>query len=229
MKLALKNPIVFFDLETTGTNIVSDRIVEIAYLKIYPNGNEESKRYLVNPEMPIPQEVTAIHGISDEDVKNEPVFKELAKIIAKDIEGCDLAGYNSVRFDLPLLAEEFLRANVDIDLNQSEYKVGDSFKLNVNLNTDHYSVYLYVILAYLNGYFQSVVSTQCFSRVNHAVPYHKNIGGAEAQTFSVLDEVLTVGHPSGEYAYYGIAVKTGTDPLDVKNWLDFDWKNYTLR
>ena len=108
MKLALKNPIVFFDLETTGTNIVSDRIVEIAYLKIYPNGNEESKRYLVNPEMPIPQEVTAIHGISDEDVKNEPVFKELAKIIAKDIEGCDLAGYNSVRFDLPLLAEEFL-------------------------------------------------------------------------------------------------------------------------
>ena len=116
MKLALKNPIVFFDLETTGTNIVSDRIVEIAYLKIYPNGNEESKRYLVNPEMPIPQEVTAIHGISDEDVKNEPVFKELAKIIAKDIEGCDLAGYNSVRFDLPLLAEEFLRANVDIDL-----------------------------------------------------------------------------------------------------------------
>lgn len=116
MKLALKNPIVFFDLETTGTNIVSDRIVEIAYLKIYPNGNEESKRYLVNPEMPIPHEVTAIHGISDEDVKNEPVFKELAKIIAKDIEGCDLAGYNSVRFDLPLLAEEFLRANVDIDL-----------------------------------------------------------------------------------------------------------------
>lgn len=116
MKLALKNPIVFFDLETTGTNIVSDRIVEIAYLKIYPNGNEESKRYLVNPEMPIPQEVTAIHGISDEDVKNEPVFKELAKIIAKDIEGCDLAGYNSVRFDLPLLAEEFLRANVDVDL-----------------------------------------------------------------------------------------------------------------
>ncbi|HOU27722.1 MAG TPA: 3'-5' exonuclease, partial [Paludibacteraceae bacterium] len=92
------------------------RIVEIAYLKIYPNGNEESKRYLVNPEMPIPQEVTAIHGISDEDVKNEPVFKELAKIIAKDIEGCDLAGYNSARFDLPLLAEEFLRANVDIDL-----------------------------------------------------------------------------------------------------------------
>jgi len=116
MKLALKNPIVFFDLETTGTNIVSDRIVEIAYLKIFPNGNEESKRYLVNPEMPIPQEVTAIHGISDEDVKNEPVFKVLAKIIAKDIEGCDLAGYNSVRFDLPLLAEEFLRANVDIDL-----------------------------------------------------------------------------------------------------------------
>lgn len=116
MKLALKNPIVFFDLETTGTNIVSDRIVEIAYLKIYPNGNEESKRYLVNPEMPIPHEVTAIHGISDEDVKNEPVFKELAKIIAKDIEGCDLAGYNSARFDLPLLAEEFLRAKVDIDL-----------------------------------------------------------------------------------------------------------------
>ncbi len=118
MKLSLKNPIVFFDLETTGTNIATDRIVEIAYLKVYPNGNEESKKYLVNPEMPIPQEVTAIHGINNDDVKNSPTFKEIAKTIAKDIEGCDLAGYNSLRFDLPLLAEEFLRVDVDIDLSR---------------------------------------------------------------------------------------------------------------
>ena len=118
MKLALKNPIVFFDLETTGTNIVSDRIVEISYLKIFPNGNEESKTFLVNPEMTIPAEVTAIHGISNEDVANSATFKEIAKNIAKDLEGCDLAGYNSARFDIPLLAEEFLRADVDIDFTK---------------------------------------------------------------------------------------------------------------
>ena len=118
MKLELKNPLVFFDLETTGINIVSDRIVEISYLKVSPNGKEESKTFLINPDMPIPKSSTEIHGITDEKVKDCPTFKEVAKIIAKDIEGCDLAGFNSVRFDLPLLAEEFLRAGVDIDLGK---------------------------------------------------------------------------------------------------------------
>lgn len=121
MQLNLKNPLVFFDLETTGINIVKDRIVEISYLKVYPNGKEESKTRRVNPEMPIPAESTAIHGITDEDVKGCPTFKGIAKTLAAEIEGCDLAGYNSNRFDIPLLAEEFLRADVDIDLNRRKF------------------------------------------------------------------------------------------------------------
>ena len=116
MKLNLKNPLVFFDLETTGTNINSDRIVEICYLKVYPNGNEESKTMRINPEMHIPEASSAIHGIYDADVADCPTFKDVAKKIASDIEGCDLAGFNSNRFDIPVLAEEFLRAGVDIDL-----------------------------------------------------------------------------------------------------------------
>jgi len=121
MKLNLKNPLVFFDLETTGTNINSDRIVEICYLKVYPNGNEESKTMRINPDMHIPETSSAIHGIYDEDVKDCPTFKDVAKKIAADIEGCDLAGFNSNRFDIPVLAEEFLRAGVDIDLMKHKF------------------------------------------------------------------------------------------------------------
>lgn len=121
MKLNLKNPLVFFDLETTGTNINSDRIVEICYLKIYPNGNEESKTLRINPGISIPKEASAVHGIYDEDVANSPTFKEVARNIANDIEGCDLAGFNSNRFDIPLLAEEFLRADIDIDLSRRKF------------------------------------------------------------------------------------------------------------
>lgn len=121
MKFNLKNPLVFFDLETTGTNINSDRIVEICYLKVYPNGNEESKTLRINPEMHIPEDSSAIHGIYDEDVKDCPTFKDVAKKIATDIEGCDLAGFNSNRFDIPVLAEEFLRAGIDIDLMKRKF------------------------------------------------------------------------------------------------------------
>ena len=121
MKLNLKNPIVFFDLETTGTNINTDRIVEICYLKVYPNGNEEAKTLRINPEMHIPEASSAIHGIYDADVADCPTFKEVAKNIARDIEGCDLAGFNSNRFDIPVLAEEFLRAGVDIDMTKRKF------------------------------------------------------------------------------------------------------------
>lgn len=121
MKLNLKNPIVFFDLETTGTNINTDRIVEICYLKIYPNGNEESKTVRINPEMPISADSSAIHGIYDADVVGCPTFKEVAKKIANDIEGADLAGFNSNRFDIPVLAEEFLRAGVEIDMSKRKF------------------------------------------------------------------------------------------------------------
>lgn len=121
MQLNLRNPLVFFDLETTGINIVKDRIVEISFVKVHPNGKEECKTRRINPEMPIPPESTAIHGITDEDVKDCPTFKEIAKSLAAQIEGCDLAGFNSNRFDIPLLAEEFLRAGVDIDLNKRKF------------------------------------------------------------------------------------------------------------
>ncbi len=121
MRLNLKNPIIFFDLETTGINIASDRIVEVSYLKIDVNGNETSKTYRVNPQMPIPEKASSIHGILDEDVKDAPTFNDVAKVLAKEFEGCDLAGYNSVRFDIPLLAEEFLRVGVEIDLKRRKF------------------------------------------------------------------------------------------------------------
>ncbi|WP_111709268.1 3'-5' exonuclease [Lutibacter citreus] len=116
MELQLKKPIIFFDLETTGINIAKDRIVEISILKIFPNGNKESKTWLVNPEMEISKESIAIHGITNEKVATEPTFNELAKEVSKIIEGCDLAGFNSNRFDIPLLAEEMLRAKVNFDM-----------------------------------------------------------------------------------------------------------------
>jgi DNA polymerase-3 subunit epsilon len=121
MELNLKNPLVFLDLETTGINIVTDRIVEIALLKILPDGKQSEKLMLINPEMPIPAQSSAIHGIKDEDVKDAPTFKEVAKVLAKFVEGCDLAGFNSNRFDIPLLSEEFLRAEVDIDLKKRKF------------------------------------------------------------------------------------------------------------
>lgn len=114
----LKNPLVFFDLETTGLNTTRDRIIEISLLKVYPNGKEEVKTRRLNPEMPIPPESTAIHGITDEDVKDCPTFKQIAKSLADQLEGCDLAGFNSSRFDVPMLAEEFLRAGVDFDMGR---------------------------------------------------------------------------------------------------------------
>lgn len=121
MKLNLKNPIIFFDLETTGINIASDRIVELSYLKIDTIGNELSRTVKVNPGIPIPAKATEIHGITDEDVKDAQTFNEIAKSVAREFEGCDLAGYNAVRFDIPLLAEEFLRAGVDIDMMKRKF------------------------------------------------------------------------------------------------------------
>ncbi|SFK96372.1 DNA polymerase-3 subunit epsilon [Porphyromonadaceae bacterium KH3CP3RA] len=121
MKLNLKNSLVFFDLETTGINIIHDRIVEISFLKVYPNGKEEIKSRRINPEMPIPPQATAIHGITDDDVKDCPTFKQVARSLADQLEGCDLAGFNSSRFDVPMLAEEFLRAGVDFDMSKRKF------------------------------------------------------------------------------------------------------------
>jgi DNA polymerase-3 subunit epsilon len=119
MELNLKKPICFFDLETTGINVATDRIVEIAILKVYPNGNKESHTWRVNPTIPIPAKVSEIHGITDEMVANEPTFKELASKVYALIKDSDLGGFNSNRFDIPLLAEELLRAEVDFDMKKA--------------------------------------------------------------------------------------------------------------
>ena len=117
MKLHLTKPLAFFDLETTGVNVASDRIVEISILKVSPDGKEEVKTMRINPEMHIPREASEVHGIYDKDVAFEPTFKEVAKELARFIDGCDLAGFNSTKFDVPLIAEEFLRADVDFDMS----------------------------------------------------------------------------------------------------------------
>ena len=118
MKLNLQKPLVVFDLETTGLDLVKDRIIQISYIKVYPDGKEERGDELINPERPIPQQVTELTGISDDDVKDKPTFKELAQTIADKFTGCDFAGFNSNHFDVPLLAEEFLRAGIDFDFSK---------------------------------------------------------------------------------------------------------------
>ncbi|MDP4224018.1 MAG: 3'-5' exonuclease [Bacteroidota bacterium] len=121
MELNLRRSIAFLDLETTGINVSSDRIVEISILKVSPGGKEEWMSTRINPEMPIPPKATAIHGIRDEDVADAPAFKEIARNLKAFLEGCDLAGYNAIKFDIPVLAEEFLRVNVDFDIRKRKY------------------------------------------------------------------------------------------------------------
>jgi DNA polymerase-3 subunit epsilon len=117
-KLTLKKPIIFFDLETTGTDHARDRIVELAFIKIFPDGKRDKFVRRINPGIPIPAESTAIHGISDEDVKNCPTFRQIAHNLFDWMRGCDLGGYNSSKFDLPLLAEEFLRCDINVDFTE---------------------------------------------------------------------------------------------------------------
>ncbi len=121
MQLKLKRPFVVFDLETTGINISRDRIVELAYIKVFPDGTEEKKTFRFNPEMPIPPEVSMIHGIYDEDVANEPTFASRAKELAECFSGCDFGGFNSNKFDFPMLVEEFLRSQVDFETENRKF------------------------------------------------------------------------------------------------------------
>lgn len=116
MKLKLIRPLIFFDLETTGTNIIQDRIVELSYIKLYPDGHKEGKTRRLNPEMPIPAAATAVHHITDDDVKDEPTFRQVSKALNEIFADCDIAGYNSNKFDVPLLIEEFGRAGINFDL-----------------------------------------------------------------------------------------------------------------
>jgi DNA polymerase-3 subunit epsilon len=121
LELNLRRPIAFIDLETTGINVSTDRIVEISVLKINPDGKQEWMSTRINPEMPIPPNSTAIHGITDKDIANSPTFKEIAKKLTAFLEGTDLAGYNAIKFDIPVLAEEFLRANIDFNFHNRKY------------------------------------------------------------------------------------------------------------
>ena len=118
MKLNLNKPLVVFDLETTGHDLVKDRIIQISYIKVSPDGTEKRVNYLVNPEVPILPMITQLTGISDDDVKDKPTFKQLAKTLSDEFTGCDFAGFNSNYFDIPLLAEEFLRAGIDFDFSK---------------------------------------------------------------------------------------------------------------
>ena len=119
MKLNLTKPLVVFDLETTGLDLVNDRIIQISFIKVLPDGKEERENIFINPEKPIPTEVTQLTGISDKDVTDAPTFRQKAKELADRFTGCDFAGFNSNRFDVPMLAEEFLRAGVDFDFSKS--------------------------------------------------------------------------------------------------------------
>lgn len=121
MKLNLKRPLAFFDLETTGTNIGADRILEMSFIKLLPDGTEEVRTWRINPGMPVPLESSLVHGIYDEDIKNEPFFKDVAPQIAEFLTESDLAGYNSNKFDIPMLMEEFLRAGVLFDLDNRHF------------------------------------------------------------------------------------------------------------
>jgi DNA polymerase III subunit epsilon len=121
MELILRKPLVVLDLETTGINITTDRIIEFSALKVFPGGQEEWLTMRINPGIPIDPGATRVHGITDADVANEPSFKEVAKKVASFLEGCDLAGYNSMKFDIPILCEEFLRVNVDFNPARHRY------------------------------------------------------------------------------------------------------------
>lgn len=143
--MIINKPIVFFDLETTGVNTSKDRIVQIALIKISPNGEQESKKTLINPGVPIPAEATAIHGITDQMVIGAPTFKQIAKSLAEQLHGCDIGGYNSNSFDFPLLMEEFYRVGVEYPAPGAKIHFADAYKVEQKVNshklTDTYKRY----------------------------------------------------------------------------------------
>ncbi len=144
MELNLQKPLAFFDIEATGLNVAKDRIIEINIYKVNPNGTEESKTWLVNPEYPIAEDATRVHGYTAEDLKDKPTFKQVAKEIERFLQNCDLAGYNAIKYDIPMLVEEFLRADVDFEVaNRRLIDVQNIFmKMEQRTLTAAYKFYL---------------------------------------------------------------------------------------
>lgn len=210
MKLQLERPIVFFDLETTGIDVAKDRIVEICLLKVYPNGNEESKVMRINPTIHIPEEASNVHGIHDNDVADCPTFADVAADIWAFIDGCDLGGYNSNHFDIPMLAEEFLRAGVKANLQscrsvdvQNIYKklerrtlsAAYRFYCNKDLENAHSAMAdtraTYEVLCAQLGHYPDVLKNDVdfltsYSRMNRNVDYAGRIimGADDVETFN---------------------------------------------
>lgn len=210
MKLQLERPIVFFDLETTGIDVAKDRIVEICLLKVYPNGNEESKVMRINPTIHIPEEASNVHGIHDNDVADCPTFADVAADIWAFIDGCDLGGYNSNHFDIPMLAEEFLRAGVKANLQscrsidvQNIYKklerrtlsAAYRFYCNKDLENAHSAMAdtraTYEVLCAQLGHYPDVLQNDVdfltsYSRMNRNVDYAGRIimGADDIETFN---------------------------------------------
>lgn len=166
-KLKLKNPLAFFDLETTGTNIVEDRIVEISVIKLMPSGESQTKTTRINPTIPIPLETSLIHGIYDEDIKDAPTFKQISKSLAKFLEGADLSGFNLLKFDVPVLVEEFLRADVEFDTEQR--KIVDAQKIfHLMEKRNLSSAYKFYCNKFLEGAHGAEADTVATMEVLHA-------------------------------------------------------------
>lgn len=166
-KLKLKNPLSFFDLETTGTNIIHDRIVELSVIKLMPSGETITKTVKINPTIPIPLETSLIHGIYDEDVKDAPTFKQISKNLAKFLEGTDLAGFNILKFDVPVLVEEFLRCDIEFDTDNR--KLVDAQKIfHMMEKRNLASAYQFYCKRHLEGAHSAEADTKATLEVLHA-------------------------------------------------------------
>ena len=245
-QLKLTKPIVFFDLETTGVDVGKDNIVEISMIKVFPDGHDEEITYRVNPGRHIPELATAVHHISDEDVKDCPTFKDLAPKIGEFLKGCDLAGFNSNKFDIPMLAEEFLRNNYNIDLTNTrcvdgqniyhklerrtlvaayKYYCGKDLEAAHSANADTRATYE-VLMAQLDKYPEDlqndITALSDFSRMNRNVDLAGRVvlndKGQPVFSFGKYKDMLVSEVLRRDPGYYGWMMQ-GDFPLETKQTL----------
>lgn len=211
-QLSLKRPIVFFDLETTGTDHAKDRIVELAFVKLNPDGRRDSYVKRLNPGMPIPAPVTAIHGITDEDVKDAPMFKHIAHELYEWIKNCDMGGYNSSKFDLPLLAEEFLRSGINVDFTERHMIDVQQifFKMEARTLSAAYSFYCDKTLENAHSAEQDILATievleaqlDRYSELNNEVKALHDFTNTEQYVDYARRILLKDGHPVFNFGKY---------------------------